>query len=433
MVGWAAMLTNQPEISVSTDNWRFVRALPIRMKRYDMFVTVDDTIRILYSGGNPLNGRQKIEAAFSPDGTPEIPAVICYEDIYIRDHWDSLTTFPWWYAQSPDIDQQIAWIRQVIPAIGQDWMVLPTCPSRLYRLNHFIDPQQDGAYIMDRLSGEKEQLRPPVIGGWETFEHGNSGHVPYMAQTKAEVNSAMPLPPRFSRDKFIKEGHTDLAQRLLAEFGKERFAFDYASTPLWSCYSLWGFEGMMTMIADHPDLVQHACDRFLEYKLSSIQRAAALGADCIWIEDSLTDLISPRAYERLNLPYLQKMVAEVHLHGMRSIYYFCGNPAGKLDLLLESGAEALALEESKKGFVIDIAEIVKVVQGRFALFGNLDAIQLLPHANEKTLRDEIRHQINIGRRNNSRFIMSIGSPVTPGTSPEQVRRYCDLVHEEGSR
>jgi uroporphyrinogen-III decarboxylase len=202
---------------------------------------------------------------------------------------------------------------------------------------------------------------------------------------------------------------------------------------LWSCYSLWGFEGMMTMIADHPDLVQHACDRFLEYKLSSIQRAAALGADCIWIEDSLTDLISPRAYERLNLPYLQKMVAEVHLHGMRSIYYFCGNPAGKLDLLLESGAEALALEESKKGFVIDIAEIVKVVQGRFALFGNLDAIQLLPHANEKTLRDEIRHQINIGRRNNSRFIMSIGSPVTPGTSPEQVRRYCDLVHEEGSR
>jgi hypothetical protein len=394
---------------------------------------VDDTIRISSSGGNPLNGRQKIDAAFSPDGTPEIPAVICYEDIYIRDHWDSLTTSPWWYAQSPDIDQQMTWMREVIPAIGQDWMVLPTCPSRPYRMNHLIDPQQEGVYITDRKSGVNEQLTPPVIGGWEIIEHGYSGHVPYLAETKAEVNRAVPLSPQFNRHEFIEEGHADLAQRLLAEFGSERFAFDYASTPLWSCYFLWGFEGMMTMIADHPDLVQHACDRFLDAKLQSIQRAAALGADCIWIDDSLTDLISPRAFERLNLPYLQKMVEEVHTHGMHSIYYFCGNPAGKLSLLLESGAEALALEESKKGFVIDLVEIVEVVQGRCVLFGNLDAIHLLPHADDKTLRAEIRRQIAIGRINNSRFIMSIGSPVTPGTSPEQVRRYCDLVHEEGSR
>jgi len=380
-----------------------------------------------------LNGRQKIEAAFSPNGTPEIPAVICYEDIYIRDHWDSLTKIPWWYAQSPDIDQQMAWMSETIPAIGQDWMVLPTCPSRQYRKNHIIDPQRDGVYLTDRLSGEKEQLHLPVIGGWESFEHGYSGHVPYLAQTKAEVNSAVPLRPRFSRDKFIEEGHADLAQRLLVEFGNERFAFNYVSPPLWSCFSLWGFEGMMTMIADLPDLVQHACDRFLEAKMQNIQRAGALGADCIWIEDSLTDLISPRAYKKLNLPYLQKMVEEVHTHGMHSIYYFCGNPAGKLNLILESGAQALALEESKKGFVIDLAEIVEVVQGRCVLFGNLDAIHLLPHADEKTLRAEIRRQISIGRLNRSRFIMSIGSPVTPGTSPEQVRRYCDIAHEEGSR
>jgi hypothetical protein len=401
-----------------------------KMARIIQRTPVDDTIS---NRGNPLNGRQKIVAAFSPDGTPEIPAVICYEDIYIRDHWDSLTSYPWWYAQSPDIDQQMAWMREIIPVIKQDWMVLSTCPSRQYRMNHIIDHQQDGVYITDRLSGEKEQLQPPVIGRWEIVKQGYSGHVPYLAKTKAEVNRAIPLPPRFNPIKFIQEGHADLAQRQLVEFGTEHFTFDYASTPLWNCFFLWGFEGMMTMIADHPGLVQYACDRFLEASLSSIQQAAALGADGIWIEDSLTDLISPRAFERLNLPYLRKLVDEVHAHGMHSVYYFCGNPAGKLNLLLESGAEALALEESKKGFAIELAEIVKVVQGRCVLFGNLDAIHLLPHADEKTLRAEIQRQINIGRLNKSRFIMSIGSPVTPGTSPEQVRKYCVLVHEEGSR
>ncbi len=35
-----------------------------------------------------MTGKEKIEAAFSIDGTPEIPAVICYEGIYIRDRWD---------------------------------------------------------------------------------------------------------------------------------------------------------------------------------------------------------------------------------------------------------------------------------------------------------------------------------------------------------
>jgi hypothetical protein len=380
-----------------------------------------------------LNGRQKIEAAFSPEGTREIPAVICYEDIYIRDHWDSLTTYPWWYAQSPDIGQQMDWWREVAPAIHQDWMMLSSCPSRQYRETHLIDSQRDGVFLIDRVTGEKKRLHPPVISGWDLFSQGYSGHVPYQAHTKVEVNRSIPTPPRFNRKKFLAEGHADFARQLLVDYGEILFPVDNISPPLWQCFSLWGFEGMMSMIAERPDLVQHACDRFLASGLYAIHRSAALGAASIWIEDSLTDLISPKSFKRLNLPYLQRLVREIHACGMHSIYYYCGNPAGKLDLLIESGAQALALEESKKGFVIDLAEIVEVVQGRCVLFGNLDAIHLLPHADEKTLRAEIRRQIGIGRRNNSRFIMSIGSPVTPGTSAEQVRLYCDLVHEEGSR
>jgi len=57
---------------------------------------------------------------------------------------------------------------------------------------------------------------------------------------------------------------------------------------------------------------------------------------------------------------------------------------------------------------------------------------LLPRASEEELRAEITRQIAAGRRNGSRFIMSLGSPVTPGTSVEKVRLYCDLVHDLGT-
>ncbi len=65
-------------------------------------------------------GIQKIEAAFSSDGSPEIPVGICYTDIFIDDHWEELTSRPWWYKFSPDLDHQFLCRREVSEKIDQD-------------------------------------------------------------------------------------------------------------------------------------------------------------------------------------------------------------------------------------------------------------------------------------------------------------------------
>ena len=147
----------------------------------------------------------------------------------------------------------------------------------------------------------------------------------------------------------------------------------------------------------------------------------------------MTDMISADHFAAFNLPCLRQLTAEIHAQGMHSIYYFCGNPADKWDALLDSGADALSLEEGKKGFVIDIDDVVERVAGRLVVLGNLDAIHLLEKGSVDALRAEIARQVDAGRRNGSRFIMSLGSPVTPGTRLSRVRQYCDLVHEMGGR
>ena len=91
----------------------------------------------------------------------------------------------------------------------------------------------------------------------------------------------------------------------------------------------------------------------------------------------------------------------------------------------------MAFEESKKGFRIDIEDVVERVRGQFVMFGNLDAMGLLEKGSEEELRREISRQIAAGRRNKGRFVVSLGSPVTPGTSTERARLYCELVHELG--
>ncbi len=378
---------------------------------------------------DPMTGRQKIEAAFSPEGTPQTPAVICYEDIYVRDHWDELTSCPWWYQHVPDIARQVLWRRRATERTGQDWFHVPLWYSREDRDNISVEVRSDGVLRVDRRTGEEERLTKPLVGGWQPSGQVHSVRPAHLAQTASEVDAAIPIGPHFDPHEVARDGRTDLAAALLREFGDRLYPLAAAASPLWQCYYLWGFEGMMEMIARHPDLVRRACGRFLALAIRSVGQAARAGAEAIWIEECLTDMISPAAFESLNVPFVRGLVAAIRELGLKSIYYYCGDPAGKWDQLLSAGADALSLEEGKKGFAIDIEEAAERVGGRCTLLGNLDAIRVLEGASEDELRAEIRRQISAGRRNGGRFIMSLGSPVTPGTSVQHVRRYCDLVRD----
>jgi len=375
-----------------------------------------------------MNGREKMMAAFSPEGTPEIPAVICYEDIFIRDHWAQLSGRPWWVRAVPDIETQLAWRREVEEAIGQDWFLLPEGASYEERAHVSIVTQGNQVYRLHRLTGARQRLTPPQISGW-TGHNVASVHPTQLPQTPEEIDAWIIDP--HTGDYGLADGRGDLAQHILADWGATRFPLGYVAGPLWTCYYMWGFEGMMLYLVDKPNLVRYAVQRFSEYSIHQIRTAARMGAAGVWMEDCMTDMISPQHYLTFNLPYLRQITDEIRAMGMVSIHYFCGNPAGKWDLLLDTGADALALEESKKGFVIDIADVVERINGRMTVLGNLDAVGILEQADDDGLRAEIARQIVAGRHNHSRFIMSLGSPVTPDTPAARVRRYCDLTHQLG--
>ena len=378
-----------------------------------------------------MTGRERIEAALSGDGAREIAAVICYEHLYIRDHWDELTPLPWWYQHAPDVARQVAWRRQVMPRIGQDWLEVPVCRPAAERQYLDIEERAHGVFLVDRRSQREQRLARPRVSGWTGTEQVASLHPASLAESAEEVDAWLSSQAAQGLQTSIADGSGDLAARLLQGFA-DLYPVHIVESPLWRLYYLWGFEGLMTMVGSRPDLVAYACRGALDLSIAEARRAALMGAAGIWIEECLTDMISPQAFATLNAPFVADLVRAIRADGMHAIYYFCGNPAGKWDQIMAAGADALSLEESKKGFVLDIADIVARVQGRCTVLGNLDALVLLERGSEAELRAEIARQIAAGRRNGSRFIMSLGSPATPGTTAERVRLYCDLVHELGS-
>jgi hypothetical protein len=379
-----------------------------------------------------MSGRQRIQAALSPQGSGEIPAVICYEGIFTRDHWSQLTAHPWWVRFAPDIERQMAWRRDAFARVNQDWFQLPGLFYSREDRGALTIEARDGdsaVRLVDRRNGNHALLTQPPIGGEHISISPASG-----PKTIAEIDAAVPL-PRFTdrfEDYVAEPGRADLARSALGEFGASHFAIWHVDSPMESCFfDLWAFEEAMINVVRHPELVEHACRRFLERSLDQARLAARLGAAGCFVEDCMTDMVSPQAFATFNVPYARRLVDEIRALGMQSVYYFCGNPSGKWDLLMSIGADALSLEESKKGFHIDVEDVVDRVQGRCAVLGNLDAVGVLQDGSEEQLRAEIRRQIAAGRRNGNRFVMSIGSPVTPGTPVERVRLYCDLVHELG--
>ncbi|MEW6354771.1 MAG: uroporphyrinogen decarboxylase family protein [Planctomycetota bacterium] len=379
-----------------------------------------------------MTAREKMLAAFSPSGAPEVPATICYEGIMVRDHWEEVTDRPWWFHHSYDLDEQMQWRRDLVARVPQDWIQSPPCASREQRRIWRLDVRPGGVFWVNTRTGREQQLKRPAVSGWSEGRALHSHHPARLIETVAEINEQIPTPPDIDAHAFVEQGRDDLALQIRKEF-PDLCLLGGATSPLWQCYGVWGFEGMMTMIADRPDLVEHACRRALPEELNRVRQDAACGADAVWIEECFTDMVSPDAFRRLNLPFIRAIADEVRALGMKSVYYFCGNPAGKWDLLLDAGADALSLEESKKGFDIDIEDVVNHVQGRCTVFGNLDAINLLPNGTEARLRAEIERQIAAGRCNGGRFIMGLGSPVTPETPIERVRLYCEMAHEIGSR
>jgi len=379
-----------------------------------------------------MNAYDKVEAAFLPSGTPECAAVICYENIFFRDHWKTLTDKPWWSRESPSLDERLAWYRDFIARTGLDWLHLPVFYSREERRHLSIWCQPDGVHKINRLTGQSEHLEEYGLIG-SSSDDSKPVHPDHAAETPDEVDALVPVVDYFDPAAFLTEGRNDLAARLLEEYDGAIYPYFRVPSPFWGCYELWGFEEMMIRTVTRPELVDYACRRFLTNSIQRVQKASLLGAAAIFIEEAMTDMISPESFRALNLPVLRQLVDEIRGLGMKSIYYYCGNPAGKWSCILDAGADALSFEEGKKGFDIDIEDVVKRIGGERTILGNLDAIGVLQNGTEMELRAEIFRQLKAGRRNKNRFIMSLGSPVTPGTPVERLQLYCDMVHELGKR
>jgi uroporphyrinogen-III decarboxylase len=236
--------------------------------------------------------------------------------------------------------------------------------------------------------------------------------------TRGDVDALLPV---HSVEELDAQGVFDVT-RILAERTDGRTPImSIAPSPFWSTYGLLGFQGMMVMMREKPELFSYLMERRGRQRMALLAGHAAAGVRYLWLEECLSsaDLISPRDYERFAFATAGPYIAEARRLGLTVILYYCGDVIPRLPWLRRLGMDALAVEESKKGFSVDIADVIAGMDGTCCVFGNVDAVQVVSEGTAEAIQAEVHRQLRLGGHAKG-FVLCQGSPFTLDTPPDKV-------------
>ena len=235
--------------------------------------------------------------------------------------------------------------------------------------------------------------------------------------------------PVVKAEELLERGDFEYPRQVAADYGDEIFLSTVLDTPFSNAYDYLGFQGLMLFQHDRPDLLHYMLERNLSLNEEMMKGWAASGIHGVYVEEVFTgaDIISQRSYDEFVFPYNKAYFEFMSQLGLLPVHYVCGNIIPRLERISQLEIAAVAAEESKKNFQIELAEIIKGVKGRVAVFGNIDAIQYGLHASLDEVAGEVRRQANIGAQAKG-FVVSTGSPFPLDSNPRVIDTMVKTAH-----
>ncbi len=240
--------------------------------------------------------------------------------------------------------------------------------------------------------------------------------------SKRSIDEYLTRGAEWTAEYITQAGYTDHVREIVSRYGDEALvAVDQGLPGLFpGPRDGHGYvEGLMALY-DYADNVKYMIERRYAQHLEWAKAFAAAGLHAyIACEDMAgADTISPRMYEEFLFPVHKWYFTEVKKMGMIPIVYYCGNVVPLLDYLKETDVQGLAIEESRKGFRLDVVEVAKRLEGKICLMGNVDTVEVLWRGTVQDVEVAVQYQLQAAEKGG--FIMRNGSPLALGTPPANV-------------
>lgn len=255
---------------------------------------------------------------------------------------------------------------------------------------------------------------------------GDGPVVTHPLRTVAEVNRLQPVPPEES------VGHTleaiRLVRRELETQGIPVIGFSGAPFTL-ACYAIEGGPSADFPLTKTFMMSQQSAWHQLMLKLSdlvgeSLLAQARAGAHVLQLFDTWMGVLSPADYRNYVSRYTRRAIATASAAGVPIIHFGTGN-ACLLEAMRDAGGTVMGVD-----WRIDLDAAWRRIGGAYPLQGNLDPVALLaPWGELKRQAQRVLDQALSVQSDGAGYIFSLGHGVLPATSPENVQRLVDFVHE----
>ncbi len=196
--------------------------------------------------------------------------------------------------------------------------------------------------------------------------------------------------------------------------------------PFTTAGQMYGLDGFLRATITAPETV-HQMTRFavraLKQYYQPLLERRVVGLISLADHSASSDMISRKAFAKFCLPPLMDFVewARKSYH-VDTWLHICGNTADKWDLMIDSGAVCLSLDQK-----VDLAMAKQVCRGRVCLAGNIDPVHVMDQGGiDDVLAAAKRCRDAAGPDG---FILTTGCEMTPTTPLGNVQAMMEAANQ----
>lgn len=250
-----------------------------------------------------------------------------------------------------------------------------------YRLTELVEENKDGYSIIRRI------IRTPIGQLESLIRHENFQNWvienPFKKNIPLEILDYRPLPEKIN---------FDILRKYLKDIGGKAFSF-VVVPGVWQEACSWrGVEELVYDLYDRREWVVRLLDKLSCYSVHLIYKLMECEVDCIVINESYVGLgMSPAVFGDLVLPFDKKIIEAVKNKGAICSYHVCGKSAKLLQLIADSGVQAIeTLVPYELSGDVKLEEVKELVRGKVALWGGFNERVLAWGSSEDVIEEAKR-------------------------------------------
>jgi [methyl-Co(III) methanol-specific corrinoid protein]:coenzyme M methyltransferase len=179
-------------------------------------------------------------------------------------------------------------------------------------------------------------------------------------------------------------------QLIKKDIGDEAAVGSYVLGPFTLAGQIMELNDLLKLSFKKPDKIGKLLDQLADAIIQVARQYEKAGVDYITVREmgATSDVLSPRVFKSLILPYLKKIFEKL---AAPSVLHICGKTNDIVPFMAESGAKAISVDQKN-----DVAETRKKLGSKALVFGNYDPYNVLVAGSTDLVRQTIKKCMDDG-------------------------------------